>query len=36
MTKLMPVVYAFMAFLLLFVAGKMYLDFAHGVANPFH
>ena len=33
--KLMPVVYAFMGFLLLFVAGKMYLDIAHGVANPF-
>jgi membrane-associated protease RseP (regulator of RpoE activity) len=33
--KLMPVVYAFMGFLLLFVAGKMYLDIAHGVSNPF-
>jgi len=33
--KLIPVVYAFMAFLLLFVASKMYLDIAHGVANPF-
>ncbi|HEY8081208.1 MAG TPA: RIP metalloprotease [Acidimicrobiales bacterium] len=34
--KLMPVVYAFMAFLLLFVASKMYLDIAHGVSNPFN
>jgi membrane-associated protease RseP (regulator of RpoE activity) len=34
-TKLMPVAYAFMGFLLLFVAGKMYLNFSHGVANPF-
>ena len=33
--KLMPVVYAFMAFLLIFVASKMYLDIAHGVSNPF-
>jgi membrane-associated protease RseP (regulator of RpoE activity) len=33
--KLMPVVYAFLGFLLLFVAGKMYLDIAHGVSNPF-
>jgi membrane-associated protease RseP (regulator of RpoE activity) len=33
--KLMPVVYAFLGFLLLFVAGKMYLDIAHGTANPF-
>jgi membrane-associated protease RseP (regulator of RpoE activity) len=33
--KLMPVVYAFLAFLLVFVASKMYLDIAHGVANPF-
>ncbi len=35
-SKLMPVVYAFLAFLVLFVAGKMYLDVAHGVPNPFH
>ena len=35
-TKLMPAVYAFMAFLILFVAGKLYLDIAHGVSNPFH
>ena len=33
--KLLPVAYAFMGFLLLFVAGKMYLDIAHGVRNPF-
>jgi len=33
--KLMPVVYAFLGFLLLFVAGKMYLDIAHGTVNPF-
>jgi len=33
--KLMPVVYVFLGFLLLFVAGKMYLDIAHGTANPF-
>jgi len=33
--KLMPVVYAFMAFLLVFVVSKMYLDIAHGVTNPF-
>jgi membrane-associated protease RseP (regulator of RpoE activity) len=34
-TKLMPAAYAFMALLVLFVAGKMYLDVAHGVQNPF-
>jgi membrane-associated protease RseP (regulator of RpoE activity) len=33
--KLLPVAYAFMGFLLLFVVGKMYLDIAHGVRNPF-
>jgi membrane-associated protease RseP (regulator of RpoE activity) len=33
--KLMPVVYAFLAFLALFVVGKMYLDIAHGTVNPF-
>jgi membrane-associated protease RseP (regulator of RpoE activity) len=33
--KLMPAVYVFMLFLLVFVASKMYLDFAHGVPNPF-
>ena len=33
--KLMPVVYAFLSLLALFVAGKMYLDIAHGTANPF-
>ena len=30
----MPVAYAFMAFLLLFVVAKMYLDIAHGVQQP--
>src|SRR5579871_3015440 len=34
--KLMPVVYAFLGFLVLFVAGKMYLDVSRGVPNPFH
>jgi membrane-associated protease RseP (regulator of RpoE activity) len=34
-TKLMPAVYIFLGFLVLFVAGKMYLDVAHGVPNPF-
>jgi len=34
-TKLMPVAYTFMAFLLVFVVAKMYLDIAHGVQNPF-
>jgi membrane-associated protease RseP (regulator of RpoE activity) len=33
--KLMPVVYVFLAFLILFVAFKMYLDIAHGTSNPF-
>jgi membrane-associated protease RseP (regulator of RpoE activity) len=33
--KLMPAVYAFMAFLLVFVVSKMYLDFTYGVPNPF-
>ena len=35
-TKLVPFAYAFMAFLLLLVAGSMYLDIAHPAANPFH
>ena len=33
--KLMPVVYAFLAFLAFFVVSKMYLDIAHGTPNPF-
>jgi membrane-associated protease RseP (regulator of RpoE activity) len=33
--KLMPVVYAFLAFLAFFVVSKMYLDIAHGSVNPF-
>jgi membrane-associated protease RseP (regulator of RpoE activity) len=33
--KLMPVVYVFLGFLVLFVAAKMYLDIAHGTPNPF-
>jgi membrane-associated protease RseP (regulator of RpoE activity) len=33
--KLMPVVYVFLGFLMLFVASKMYLDIAHGTPNPF-
>jgi membrane-associated protease RseP (regulator of RpoE activity) len=35
-TKMMPVVYAFVAVLLLLVSTSMYLDIAHPAANPFH
>lgn len=34
-TKMMPVVYAFLAFLLVLVTTSMYLDIAHPAANPF-
>ena len=34
-TKMMPVVYAFLAFLLVLVSTSMYLDIAHPAANPF-
>jgi membrane-associated protease RseP (regulator of RpoE activity) len=34
-SKLLPYAYAFMAFLLIFVVSKAYLDVAHGVSNPF-
>jgi membrane-associated protease RseP (regulator of RpoE activity) len=34
-TKMMPVVYAFVAFLLLLVSTSVYLDLTHPVANPF-
>jgi len=34
-TKLMPVVYAFVGFLLLLVTTSMYLDLTHPAANPF-
>ena len=34
--KLLPVVYAFMAVLLLIVGSAVYLDIAHPIANPFH
>lgn len=33
--KLVPYAYVFMAFLLVFVVSKAYLDLAHGVTNPF-
>ena len=32
---MMPVVYAFLAFLLVLVSTSMYLDIAHPAANPF-
>jgi membrane-associated protease RseP (regulator of RpoE activity) len=35
-TKMMPVVYAFLGFLLLLVTTSMYLDITHPAANPFH
>ena len=35
-TKMMPVVYAFVGFLLILVTTSMYLDIAHPAANPFH
>ena len=35
-TKMMPVVYAFVGFLALFVLTSMYLDVLHPAANPFH
>jgi len=34
-TKMMPVVYVFVAFLLLLVSTSVYLDLTHPVANPF-
>ena len=34
-SKMMPVVYAFVAFLLLLVSTSVYLDLTHPVANPF-
>ncbi|MEI8051162.1 MAG: site-2 protease family protein [Actinomycetes bacterium] len=34
-TKLMPIVYAFVAFLVLLVTTSAYLDLTHPVANPF-
>ena len=34
-TKMMPVVYVFLAFLLVLVSTSMYLDIAHPAANPF-
>ncbi|MDA8357167.1 MAG: site-2 protease family protein [Actinomycetota bacterium] len=34
--KLMPVVYAFSAVLLVIVVSALYLDIAHPIANPFH
>ena len=34
-TKLMPFIYAFVAFLLLLVTTSAYLDLTHPVANPF-
>jgi membrane-associated protease RseP (regulator of RpoE activity) len=35
-TKLMPVVYAFVGLLLILVTTSMYLDLTHPAANPFH
>jgi membrane-associated protease RseP (regulator of RpoE activity) len=34
--KMMPVAYAFVAFLLLLVSTSVYLDLTHPIANPFH
>ena len=33
--KMMPVVYAFVGFLLLLVSTSVYLDLTHPIANPF-
>jgi len=35
-SKMMPVAYAFVAFLLLLVSTSVYLDLTHPIANPFH